>query len=57
MLSKYVLEFLRLLNKLNHTAEDKIRVPYSTFHLPELIEHIDIKADYFKWLTEKDYSV
>ncbi|KAF7384056.1 hypothetical protein HZH68_014813 [Vespula germanica] len=54
VLSKYVLEFLRLLNKLNHTAEDKIRVPYSTFHLPELIEHIDIKADYFKWLTEKD---
>lgn len=54
VLGKHILEFLKLLNKLNHTAEDEIRVPYSTFHLPELIEHIDIKADYFKWLTEKD---
>lgn len=53
VIDKNILEFLRLLNKLNHTNEDEIRVSYATFHLPELIDYVDIKADYFNWLTDK----
>ncbi|XP_046611167.1 probable E3 ubiquitin-protein ligase HERC4 isoform X2 [Neodiprion virginianus] len=47
------LDFLRLLNKLNHTTADGLRVPYTSFHLPELSECIDVRTDYVKWLTEK----
>ncbi|XP_011882075.1 PREDICTED: probable E3 ubiquitin-protein ligase HERC4 isoform X2 [Vollenhovia emeryi] len=46
------LELLGLLYKLNVTAG--IRVPYDTFHLPELSEYIDISRDYLKWMTEED---
>ncbi|KAG7211831.1 hypothetical protein KM043_011056 [Ampulex compressa] len=49
---QYVLDLLRLLNKLNHEADEGIKVPYTTFYLPELIEYIDIKTDYIKWSTE-----
>lgn len=49
---KALLELLRLLYKLNIVAG--IRVPYETFHLPELSEHIDINRDYLTWMSEED---
>lgn len=48
------LQLLGQLYKLNITAG--IRVPYETFHLPELSEYIDINHDYLKWLSEDDRS-
>ncbi|XP_070528774.1 probable E3 ubiquitin-protein ligase HERC4 isoform X3 [Cardiocondyla obscurior] len=51
---QYALELLTLLYKLNVTAG--IRVPYETFHLPELIAYVDINRDYLKWLGEDDRS-
>jgi len=48
------LQLLGLLYKINFTAG--IRVPYETFHLPELSEYVDIAREYFKWLTEEDRS-
>ncbi|XP_066590462.1 probable E3 ubiquitin-protein ligase HERC4 [Prorops nasuta] len=50
-----ILDMLRLLNKLNHTINGNIKVPYETFHITELMDCVDIKADYFKWLTEKEH--
>lgn len=52
-----VLDLLRLLNKLNNEGDEGNIVPYATFHLPELVDLIDIRADYIKWISEKDYSV
>lgn len=49
---KSLLELLRLLYKLNIAAG--IRVPYETFHLPELSQHIDINRDYLTWISEED---
>ncbi|XP_017798859.1 PREDICTED: probable E3 ubiquitin-protein ligase HERC4 [Habropoda laboriosa] len=49
-----VLDFLRLLNKLNNEGDEGNIVPYSTFHLPELVEFIDITDDYIKWISEKE---
>ncbi|CAL7935973.1 unnamed protein product [Xylocopa violacea] len=49
-----ILDFLHLLNKLNNEGDEGNKVPYSTFHLPELIELIDIKGDYIKWISEKE---
>ncbi|XP_076173074.1 HECT and RLD domain containing E3 ubiquitin ligase 4 isoform X2 [Ptiloglossa arizonensis] len=46
-----VLDLLHLLNTLNY--EGNI-VPYATFHLPELVDFIDIRNDYTKWITEKE---
>ncbi|XP_011257668.1 probable E3 ubiquitin-protein ligase HERC4 isoform X1 [Camponotus floridanus] len=51
---KAVLELLQLLYRLNIVAG--IRVPYETFHLPELSEHIDINRDYLMWMSEEDRS-
>ncbi|XP_076666112.1 HECT and RLD domain containing E3 ubiquitin ligase 4 isoform X2 [Andrena cerasifolii] len=51
-----VLDLLRLLNKLNNEGDEGNIVPYATFHLPELVELIDIRTDYIKWISEKDYS-
>ncbi|XP_012283893.1 probable E3 ubiquitin-protein ligase HERC4 isoform X2 [Orussus abietinus] len=47
------LDLLRMLNKISHSAPEGLRVPCTSFHLPELSEIIDIKTDYFKWITEK----
>ena len=44
-----VLDLLHLLNKLNNEGDAGNKVPYSTFHVPELIEYIDIRGDYIKW--------
>ncbi|XP_076648302.1 HECT and RLD domain containing E3 ubiquitin ligase 4 [Halictus rubicundus] len=49
-----ILDLLRLLNKLNNEGEDGNIVPYSTFHLPELVDFIDIRSDYVKWISEKE---
>lgn len=49
-----VLDFLYLLNKLNNESGDGNKVHYSTFHLPELIDLIDIRNDYIKWISEKE---
>lgn len=48
------LDLLLFINKLNQSAEDGLRVPYGTFHLPELKEVIDIKTDYVEWLLDKE---
>ncbi|XP_076636822.1 HECT and RLD domain containing E3 ubiquitin ligase 4 isoform X2 [Colletes latitarsis] len=50
-----VLDFLHLLNKLNNEGKERNIVPYATFHLPELIEYIDIRDDYVKWIVEKEH--
>lgn len=57
MTLQVVLAFLHLLHKLNNLGDEGNIVPYSTFHLPELIDHIDIRQDYVKWISEKDSSV
>lgn len=49
-----ILDSLHLLNKLNNEGDEGNKVPYSTFHLPELIELIDIRTDYIKWISEKE---
>lgn len=49
------LDFLAILNKLNHSVED-LKVPYDTFYLPELTEVIDVKIDYVKWLSDSGSS-
>ncbi|XP_008552683.1 probable E3 ubiquitin-protein ligase HERC4 isoform X2 [Microplitis demolitor] len=51
---KLSLELLKFINKLNQTENEGLRVPYDVFHLPELTEMIDIKSDYFKWLSNAD---
>nr|XP_031849691.1 probable E3 ubiquitin-protein ligase HERC4 isoform X1 [Nomia melanderi] len=48
-----ILDLLHLLNKLNNEGEDGNIVPYSTFHLPELVDFVDIRSDYVKWVSEK----
>lgn len=52
---QYALDLLRLLYKLNFTDED-MRVSYETFHLPNLMNFIDIRADYLKWLMDEPSS-
>ncbi|XP_012527820.1 probable E3 ubiquitin-protein ligase HERC4 isoform X2 [Monomorium pharaonis] len=53
---EYALRLLTLLYKINVTSSRDIRVPYETFHLPELSEYVEIRRDYLKWLTETDLS-
>lgn len=54
MTLQVILDSLHLLNKLNNEGDEGNKVPYSTFHLPELIELIDIRTDYIKWISEKE---
>ncbi|KZC13149.1 putative E3 ubiquitin-protein ligase HERC4 [Dufourea novaeangliae] len=54
---QFVLDLLRLLNKLNNEGENGNIVTYSTFHLPELVDFINIIGDYEKWISEKDTNV
>ncbi|XP_017765568.1 PREDICTED: probable E3 ubiquitin-protein ligase HERC4 isoform X2 [Eufriesea mexicana] len=49
-----VLDFLYLLNKLNNESGDGNKIHYSTFHLPELVDLIDIENDYIEWISEKE---
>ena len=51
----FALDFLAILNKLNHSVED-LKVPYDTFYLPELTEAIDVRVDYVKWLSDSGSS-
>ena len=51
-----VLTMLKFLYKLNENVDNQ-KVPYDVFHFPDLTEYIDIKADYFNWLLEKDQTV
>uniref|UniRef100_A0A1B6KH92 HECT domain-containing protein n=2 Tax=Graphocephala atropunctata TaxID=36148 RepID=A0A1B6KH92_9HEMI len=53
------LEILARLNKLNQSGlsghaqvQAGLKVPYNTFHLVELSDHIDISLDYIKWVME-----
>lgn len=49
------LEILARLNKLNQSSTSSqggFKVPYHAFHLPELVDHIDISMDYIKWVME-----
>ncbi|XP_033210790.1 probable E3 ubiquitin-protein ligase HERC4 isoform X2 [Belonocnema kinseyi] len=48
---RLILNLLKFLDELNYSPEGQ-RVHYSVFHLPELIDIVDIKVDYFRWLTE-----
>lgn len=52
---RLALDLLQHIHKLNQSADDGVRVPYSSFHLAELPEHIDVKSEYFKWLMDKDF--
>lgn len=46
------LNLLRLLYKLNVSAG--MRLPYETFHLAELSQHIDVNRDYLKWMSDEE---
>ncbi|KAK9891763.1 hypothetical protein WA026_016561 [Henosepilachna vigintioctopunctata] len=48
-----VLDILSFLNKLNHSMEG-IRVSYDIFHLSDLDNYLDVRIDYFNWLTNAD---
>lgn len=50
-----MLEVLKNLNKLNHRVEG-LKVPYDTFHMPEITDYLDIRVDYFLWLSDKTVS-
>ncbi|XP_076248934.1 HECT and RLD domain containing E3 ubiquitin ligase 4 isoform X2 [Calliopsis andreniformis] len=56
MTLQVVLDFLHLLNKLNNEGDEGNIVPYTTFHLSELVNLIDIRQDYIKWISDKDSS-
>lgn len=51
------LEILSCLNKLNQTNRGSdhkgLKVPYDTFYMSDLPEHVDISIDYVKWCTEE----
>ncbi|XP_043288767.1 probable E3 ubiquitin-protein ligase HERC4 isoform X2 [Venturia canescens] len=51
---KFALDLLHFINKLNQSADDGLRVPYGTFHLPELREFIEVNTDYVEWLMDKN---
>ncbi|KAK5650940.1 hypothetical protein RI129_001969 [Pyrocoelia pectoralis] len=46
-----MLDVLMFLHKINCTVENT-KVPYDTFHLPELSEFLDVRVDYILWLTD-----
>lgn len=46
-----MLDVLMFLHKINSTVENT-KVPYDTFHLPELSEFLDVRVDYILWLTD-----
>jgi E3 ubiquitin-protein ligase HERC4 len=48
-----MLDTLTYLNKLNHNVEG-LKVPYDTFHISELEDYLDIRVDYFMWLTDSN---
>lgn len=48
-----MLEVMKNLNKLNHRVEG-LKVPYDTFHIPEITEFLDIRVDYFLWLSDRN---
>jgi E3 ubiquitin-protein ligase HERC4 len=50
-----MLDTLTYLNKLNHNVEG-LKVPYDTFHISELEDYLDIRVDYFMWLTDSNVS-
>uniref|UniRef100_A0A1B6DL92 HECT domain-containing protein n=1 Tax=Clastoptera arizonana TaxID=38151 RepID=A0A1B6DL92_9HEMI len=51
------LELLSCLNKLNLSnrgSDNKgMKVPYDTFYVPDLAEHVDISRDYVRWCFEE----
>lgn len=46
-----MLDILSFLNKLNHNIEG-LKVPYDTFHINELGDYLDVRADYISWLVD-----
>jgi E3 ubiquitin-protein ligase HERC4 len=48
-----MLDTLTYLNKLNHNVEG-LKVSYDTFHISELEDYLDIRVDYFMWLTDSN---
>lgn len=51
-LLKSSMVFLQKLHKIN--LEFREIVPYDTFYVPELVEKVDIKKDYYEWLRRKN---
>ncbi|KAF5305408.1 hypothetical protein FQR65_LT07734 [Abscondita terminalis] len=49
------LDVLKFLHRLNRSLEVP-KVPYDTFHLPELSECLDVRVDYLLWLTDPNTS-
>lgn len=45
------LDMLAQLNQLNHNVEG-LKVPYDTFHLPNLNQYLDVRIDYVSWLSD-----
>lgn len=50
-----MLNMLTFLNKLNHSI-DGLKVPYDTFHLNELGDYLDVRADYISWLMDSNVN-
>lgn len=51
-----MLDTLQKLNKLNHSGEG-LKIPYDTFHIPDLHEYQDIMLDYINWLRNDNENV
>lgn len=47
---------LAQLNQLNHNVEG-LKVPYDTFHLPNLNQYLDVRIDYVSWLNDPSVSI
>lgn len=51
-----MLDILTFMNKLNHSIEG-LKVPYDTFHLNELGDYLDVRADYISWLMDTNVKL
>ncbi|KAF7994791.1 hypothetical protein HCN44_004263 [Aphidius gifuensis] len=50
----FILDMLQFINELNTNDNQGLHVPYELFHIHELIEIINIRADYLRWLRSND---
>lgn len=50
------LKLMSVLYQTNHLKR-KNKLKYDSFHLPELIDSVDLQQDYLKWCFEKNVSI
>lgn len=49
------MDVMNLLYKANHLQRSS-KLKYDVFHMPELIDRVDLQQDYLKWSFEKNVS-